>query len=124
MIEADLLDRTVTVVHNAAPGPTDEDEYGNPTAGAEARTPVDCYAEQQGETEDTGDRDLQEGDWLFVMPAGTAVEAEDHLVFEGKILRIIGPPRRYHEPGQGEHQVELRARYYDEDQANEEEALP
>lgn len=106
MTIARLMTRPVTIVRMAE-SVSETDVYGNPTVGTAATATALAYLEQVAEDEEQVDRATFRRTWLVVLPAGTPLDASDHIVADGlPRLEVIGPPRRPWRPSTGEHHVE------------------
>jgi hypothetical protein len=71
-----------------------------------------CYAEQRSrsETKD-GQGEVQQEDWLVILPAGTTVNGLDKITVGTLVLEVVGPPWPVRNPRtQSESHVECNAR--------------
>jgi hypothetical protein len=75
-----------------------EDEYGNPVAAEPTDTAVDCYfapwSDEASVTEGRVDRATTTDEWLYVVPAGTALESIDYIEIDGETgtFEVVGEP--------------------------------
>ena len=89
------------------------DAYGNPRAAEPQRTEgVPALLEQQNaEEQTTAGRDVQVGDWLLTLPAGTVLSGRDTVEHElHGTFEVVGDPEHVRLPLRGEHHVEARLR--------------
>lgn len=109
MTLAGLLNQTCTITTRTDAGTADR--YGNPDQ-TEATTSTVCYAEQRSrsETKD-GKGEVQQEDWLVILPAGTTVNGLDKITVGTLVLEVVGPPWPVRNPRtQSESHVECNAR--------------
>lgn len=88
-----------------------KDRYGNPDQTESATTTV-CYAEQRTRTETSdGKGEVQQEQWLVMLPAGTTVNGLDKITVGSLVLEVTGPPWTVRNPRtQSESHVECTCR--------------
>lgn len=87
---------TITTVTDGA-----VDRYGNPTADTSVTTDTVGYLEQASGTERGDDDAVEVLRWLLVLPAGTAITADDTVTVDGATFEVAGPPWQVHNPRTG-----------------------
>lgn len=107
-MNTNLLTQSLTVQRW---GVTGQDDYGNDVYGMTSSSSVSGYLEQTAEQEVTLNRQTYVSDWLAVLPTGTALDANDRIVYGGVTYEVIGPPNRVWNPRLAvEDHVEARLR--------------
>lgn len=92
-------------------GVTGQDGYGNDVYGVVSSSTVNGYLEQTDAREVTLNRQTYISDWLALLPAGTAIDSNDHITYAGATYEVIGPPNRCWNPRlAAEDHVECRLR--------------
>lgn len=105
---ASMMTESVTVlVHTTGA----EDSTGDDLPTFPDGATVAAYVEQTATTERIVGRDQVVSEWLFILPADTAVTEYDRLRWSGRVFAIVGEPQRPIKPGQGVHHIEARARW-------------
>ncbi len=109
MTLAALLNQSCTITTRTDSGTVDR--YGNP-AQTEASTATTCYCEQRTRTESKdGKGEVQQEEWLVVLPAGTTVNGLDQITVGSLVLEVVGPPWPVRNPRtQAESHIECTAR--------------
>lgn len=109
MTLAGLLNQSCTITTRTDAATADR--YGNPDQ-TEATTATVCYCEQRSRTETkTGDGEVQQEEWLVMLPAGTTVNGHDKITVGALVLEVVGPPWPVRNPRtQSESHVECNAR--------------
>lgn len=106
---AGLLNQSCTITTRT--DAATKDRYGNPDQ-TEATTTTACYCEQRSRTETkTGDGEVQQEEWLVMLPAGTTVNGHDKITVGSLVLEVVGPPWSVRNPRtQSASHVECNAR--------------
>ncbi|HMV75343.1 MAG TPA: hypothetical protein PKB00_12285 [Microthrixaceae bacterium] len=106
---AGLLNQSCTITTRTDAGT--KDRYGNPDL-TEATTATVCYCEQRTRAEASdGLGEVQQEDWLVMLPAGTTVNGHDKITVGSLVLEVVGPPWPVRNPRtQSTSHVELTAR--------------
>ncbi len=103
-----LMSEDVQILHREVSG---EDSSGVETVDFTAGATVRTFVAHVATTENVGGRDLVVADWRFMLPAGTAVEAYDRLVHDGRTFEVVGLPIPVIRPGSGEEYRVANARF-------------
>lgn len=106
---AGLLNQSCTITTRADSATVDR--YGNPAQTESTATTV-CYAEQRTRAESSdGKGEVQQEEWLVMLPAGTTVNGHDKITVGSLVLEVVGPPWPVRNPRtQSESHVECNAR--------------
>lgn len=83
--------------------------HGVPTPSWTDQAPVWGHLSQGSTSEVTDGYQATIADWLLVLPAGTAITAQDRVKADGKTFEVVGEPWRV-TGRQGEHHVEVHVR--------------
>lgn len=103
------MNQSCTITTRADAGT--KDRYGNPDV-TETTTTTVCYCEQRTRTESSdGKGEVQQEEWLVMLPAGTTVDGLDKITVGSLVLEVTGPPWSVRNPRtQSTSHVELTAR--------------
>lgn len=105
---ARLLNQSLTIQRRSS---TSTDEYGNEVHTTTTSTVTVGYVEQATAEEVTVDRETYVTDWRVFLPAGTAVDGSDRIVYGSKTLEVVGAPHEVWNPRtRTTHHIEARAR--------------
>jgi hypothetical protein len=103
-----LLKQPLTIQRRSG---TTTDPYGNEVPTTTTTIATTGYLEQTQATEITVDRQTYTTDWRVVLPAGTAIDGSDRIVYGTLTLEVIGKPHEAWNPRVGKvSHLELRCR--------------
>lgn len=88
------LNQPLTLQQNTA----GTDRYGNTVPSTASSVAIVGYLEQLQSVETMTDRDVSVGDWVAYLPADTAVNAQDRIVFGSQTFEVDGEPWQVYNP--------------------------
>jgi hypothetical protein len=103
-----LLTQTVEVQHHSL-GAGAVDDYGNQVDTFAPGVEYAARLEQRIGLEQTGDQNIQVGEWLLILPPEAVIDGTDRVLADGATFEVVGPPVRQRTP-RGVHHIEAALR--------------